>query len=168
MNNIKLCEIISKKLNDATNILDIGCGDGFLVSCLAKKLNRKIIGLDNSIEGFTKAHNHCEKFDVCNLIGCIKGNAHKMKMFGNDEFDAVILIYALHHMDNPEIVLREANRVLKPAGRVVMVEYVVRKRRSKCHKFAKEEVDKMMRNAGFRESVIQKLEEDIILVTSKK
>jgi hypothetical protein len=29
MNDIKLCEIMSRELNGVESILDIGCGDGF-------------------------------------------------------------------------------------------------------------------------------------------
>ncbi len=168
MNDAKVCEIISKKLNGVNNLLDIGCGDGFLVSCLAKKLNSKIVGLDILTEGFVKAHNQCKKFDVCNLIECIRGDAHNMKMFKDNEFDAVTLVYALHHMNNLNVVLKETKRVLKSGGKIVLVEYIVRKRRSKCHKFVEEEVSKIMRNAEFRNTTIQKLEDDIILITSKK
>ncbi len=168
MNDINLCEIISRKLNGMNNLLDIGCGDGFLVSCLARKLNSRIVGLDISTEGFVKAHNQCKKFDVCDLIECIKGDAHNMKTFKNNEFDAVTLVYALHHMNNLNVVLKETKRVLKPDGRVVIVENIVKKRRSKCHKFTKGEVNKMMETARFRNTLIQKLEEDVILVISKK
>ncbi len=101
--------------------------DGFLVSCLAKKLNSKIVGLDISTAGFVKAHNQCKKFDGYNLIECISGDAHNMKMFKNNEFDAVILVYALHHMNNPNVVLKKIKRVIKPDGRVVIVEYIVKK-----------------------------------------
>ncbi|MFQ6108477.1 MAG: class I SAM-dependent methyltransferase [Candidatus Aminicenantales bacterium] len=73
-------------------------------ACLAKKLNRKIIGLDISPEGFAKAHRKCKRFDVCYLIECIKGDAHHMGMFKCNKFDAAILLYSLHHMDNPEPV----------------------------------------------------------------
>ncbi|MEW6455216.1 MAG: class I SAM-dependent methyltransferase [Acidobacteriota bacterium] len=167
MNDKKLCEIISRKLNGVVNILDIGCGDGFLVSCLAKKLNRKIVGLDISTEGFTKAHDRCKKFDVCNLIECIKGDARNMKIFKNSEFDGITLVYTLHHMNKPEIVLKEAKRVLKPDGRVIIVEYIIKKRKSKCHKFVKEQIHNLIENLGFRDTIIQKLEEDLILITSK-
>ena len=153
MNDLTLCEIISRKLNGVDNILDIGCGDGFLVSCLAKKLNKKILGLDTSTEGFTE---------------CIGGDAHNMKMFKNNEFDAVTLVYALHHMDDPYMVLKEAKRVLKLDGKILIAEYIVRKRGSKCYKFVRGEINKMMENSGFRDTIIQKLEEDFILVTSKK
>lgn len=80
MNNTKLCEIISRQINVVDILLDIGCGEGFLVSCLAKKLNKKIIGLDISPEGFAKAHSKCKRFDVCHLIECIKGDAHNKGM----------------------------------------------------------------------------------------
>ena len=168
MNELKLCEIIAKKLKGADNLLDIGCGDGFLVSCLAKKLNRKVIGFDISTEVFVKAHTQCKKFDVCNLIECVKGDAHNMKIFKNNEFDALTLVYTLHHMDNFNIVLKEAMRVLKQNGRLVMIEYIIKKRKTKCHKFVSEEVNKMMANAGFRDTNIRKLDKDLIMVTSKK
>lgn len=168
MNDENLCEIISRKLDGVNDLLDIGCGDGFLVCCLANKLRRKIIGLDIATKGFAKAHDYCKKFDVCKLIECVRGDAHDIRIFENSRFDAVTLIYTLHHMSNPKNALKEAKRVLKSDGRVVVVEYVVRKRRSKCHKFAKEELNKLMEDAGFKESAIQELADDIILVTSRK
>lgn len=168
MNNTNLCEIISKQLSGVDSILDIGCGEGFFVSCLAKKLNKKIIGLDISPEGFTKAHRKCKRFDVCHLIECINGDAHNMGMFKNGMFDSAILFYSLHHMDNPKIVLKEAYRVLKPNGKIVIVEFIIRKRKSICHKFVKIGVSEMMEHAGFKDLNIQKLEEDIILALGKK
>ena len=60
------------------------------------------MGLDKATEGFNKAHIYCKKFDVSNLIECIKGDAHYMRMFKNNEFDAVTLIFALHHMNNSQ------------------------------------------------------------------
>ncbi|VVB95355.1 Ubiquinone/menaquinone biosynthesis C-methyltransferase UbiE [uncultured archaeon] len=89
-------------------------------------------------------------------------------MFKDGEFDAITLLYALHHTSNPEIVIGEVKRILKPDGRIVMVEYIVRKRKSKCHKFVKEEVNKMLENAEFRDIIIQKLEEDLILSIGRK
>jgi ubiquinone/menaquinone biosynthesis C-methylase UbiE len=168
MKHRKLCEIVSRKLEGIDALLDIGCGDGFLVRCLARRLNKRIIGLDISAEGFAKAYGQCKKFGVCHLIECVKGDAHDMKMFKNNEFDASILVYSLHHMDSPEIVLREARRVLKPGGKIVIVDYVIRKRRSKCHQFVSREIKETMRSAGFRDVSIQKLDQDLVLVTSRK
>jgi cyclopropane fatty-acyl-phospholipid synthase-like methyltransferase len=75
MNDIKLCEIVSKKLRNTDKLLDVGCGEGFIVNCLAKKLNRKIVGLDVSVAGFTKAYNRCKKFEVCDLVECCRISA---------------------------------------------------------------------------------------------
>lgn len=78
------------------------------------------------------------------------------------------LIYSLHHVDNPEIVLKEAYRVLKPNGKIFIVEFIIKKRKSICHKFVTMGVNEMMENAGYRELLIQKLEQDIILAKGKK
>lgn len=118
-----------------------------------KDLVRHIVGVKNLMR---------------DLNECVKGDAHNMKMFKNSEFNAVTLSYSLHHMDDPNVVLQEAKRVLKPDGKIIIVEYIIRKRRSKCHRFTRKEVSKMLENAGFKNIVIQKLEVDLILVISKK
>lgn len=42
--------------------------------------------------------------------------------FADDSFDNIILFDVLHHIPGPHRFFREAERVLKPGGRVVMVE----------------------------------------------
>jgi SAM-dependent methyltransferase len=42
--------------------------------------------------------------------------------FGNDRFSNVILFDVLHHLECPLIFLAEAERVLTPGGRVIMIE----------------------------------------------
>ncbi len=168
MDQARLCEIVSRKFEGANKLVDIGCGDGYLVSCLAKKLGRKIVGLDTALEGFVRAHNQCRRFGVCDLIECVKGDAHDMKMFGSNEFDAVLLAYSLHHMAHPDAVLKEAKRILRPKGKIVVVEYVVRKNRSKCHRFVKKEINDMMKSSGFRNTFTRELEEALVLAEAEK
>jgi SAM-dependent methyltransferase len=42
--------------------------------------------------------------------------------FGNDKFSNVILFDVLHHLECPLIFLAEAERVLTPGGRIIMIE----------------------------------------------
>jgi len=71
-------------------------------------------------------------------------------------------------MDNPEIALKEVYRVLKPNGKILIVEFIIRKRKSICHRFVTKGVNELMDNAGYGNLNIHKLEEDIVLARGKK
>jgi len=89
MEDLTICKEIHEKINDSDSVLDVGCGEGYLVNCLAKKLNRKVIGFDVSDKGFDKSHNRCREFGTCNLIQCVKGNAHKVNKYFKHKFDVI-------------------------------------------------------------------------------
>ena len=40
----------------------------------------------------------------------------------DEEFDAAITIWVLEHVQKPEMILSEINRVLKPGGRILLHE----------------------------------------------
>ena len=46
MKDYIICNSIYEKMGNVEKVLDIGCGGGYLVNCLAKKLNRKVTGFD--------------------------------------------------------------------------------------------------------------------------
>lgn len=80
-------------------VLDVGCGEGKLVNLLAKKTEKKIIGIDISESGFDKAEKKAFKDGVPHLIACMKCDAHQIgECFGSERFEAVTLVYALHHL----------------------------------------------------------------------
>ncbi len=78
MKDYIICNSVYEKIGNVDKVLDIGCGDGYIVNCLARKLNRKVIGFDISNEGFAKSHEKCKQFNTCSLIECVKGDAHKI------------------------------------------------------------------------------------------
>ncbi len=51
----------------------------------------------------------------------VVGDAHDLPLDDNS-FDNIVLFDVLHHLDCPLIFFAEANRVLKPSGRIIMVE----------------------------------------------
>lgn len=77
----------------------------------SKQIKKKNHRLDIATKGFSKAYDYCKKFDVCKLIECIRGDAHDIRIFENGRFDAVTLIYTLHHMSNPKNVLEGVNAI---------------------------------------------------------
>lgn len=85
-------------------ILDVGCGIGFVSQLYP---NFDIVGIDISDE-------------------MLKRNPHKWQKasaesipFPDNHFDFVVCRSLLHHLDKPEIGLKEMYRVLKPGGKWV-------------------------------------------------
>jgi len=109
-------EHLNKFAKDGDNILDIGCGNGRLLSLFE---NKKIhyTGIDSSeklIEIAKKNHSEEQKF--------INANALDLP-FQNETFDTIFSIAVLHHVPSKkfrELFVTEANRVLKPKGTLVL------------------------------------------------
>lgn len=94
-------------------LIDVGCGGGILSESLA--LNQAhVTGIDlapQSIE-IAKLHLHESNLDInyecVNLID--KANSHK------EEFDIVTCMEMLEHVPNPELIIENCAKLLKPNG----------------------------------------------------
>lgn len=96
-------------------ILDLGCGNGRLVD-LFEGQTADYIGIDNS-ENLIKAAR--EKYPGKNFIVYNGLNIP----FNDGYFDIIFCIAVLHHIPSKQMrigFLKEANRVLKPGGRLIL------------------------------------------------
>lgn len=86
------------------SVLDIGCGDGFLLKkLLEKNKNIKALGLDISPVAVEKAKE--------NGVECVLSDITEKLPFGDNSFESVFLLDVLEHLFQPEPVLQEAVRV---------------------------------------------------------
>ena len=112
-------------------VLDIGCGHGLLLIGAAKRLSGgKATGIDlwqkqdqagNSREATTQ---NVRLEGVTDRVELVDGDARKLP-FGNDSFDVIVSSWALHNIysrDERAAAVREAARVLKPGGRIVIID----------------------------------------------
>jgi len=107
-----------KYIKENDKVLDLGCGNGRLYQILKEKQGR-YVGLDLSEEliKITK-----EKYPEAEFL---VGDMKKLP-FGADNFDIIFCIAAFHHLKTAEErlqSLREMKRVLKPGGKIILVNW---------------------------------------------
>lgn len=99
-------------------ILDIGCADGVFTKVVLDKSNAEnVIGIDVLEESIDWAKKHWRKekrmeFEVA--------DGHKLN-FKSSSFDTATALEVLEHVAEPEKVLREIYRILKPGGYAVFL-----------------------------------------------
>ena len=91
-------------------VLDIGCGGGFLSNYLASAGHR-VTGLDASSDALAIAR----RYDDTGSVRYEQGDALLLP-YPAASFDAVCAMDFLEHVENPDRVIAEAARVLKPGG----------------------------------------------------
>jgi 2-polyprenyl-6-hydroxyphenyl methylase/3-demethylubiquinone-9 3-methyltransferase len=95
----------------ALNVLDIGCGAGFLARRLAAQGHR-VHGLDSSRGSLmvSKRAGNPEK-----PVRYFQGDALRLP-FADGAFDVACSMDFLEHVEDPAAAIREAGRALKPGG----------------------------------------------------
>ncbi len=102
------------------DILDIGTGTGRLLDVLAPRAERAI-GLDLSREMLALARANLDRAGHKNC-SVRQGDLYALP-FGADSFDAVTIHQVLHFLEDPGRAIAEAARVLRPGGRLIIVDF---------------------------------------------
>jgi len=103
----KVVEILSKESRG--RVLDVGCGDGHL-SWQLKKEGFNVIACDLDERRF-KYTNKIE-FKRCDL--------NEELPFPENSFDYVLFLEVIEHLYNPNFVIEQISRVLKPSGVLIL------------------------------------------------
>ena len=114
-------------------VLDVGCGRGLLLVGAAQRLiDGMAIGVDRwargavSGNGREAALRNAELAGVADLVEVCDGDARKLP-FPDATFDVALSNFVLHELDTPAEraqMLSEITRVLKPGGRVALVDLI--------------------------------------------
>jgi ArsR family transcriptional regulator len=101
------------------DVADIGCGDGYL-TLEAARWARSVIGIDRSDEVLERARALAARRRVTN-VQWKKGDLQRLPL-RDRSIDVALVSQALRHAADPDQALEEAVRVLKPGGRVLVLE----------------------------------------------
>jgi ubiquinone/menaquinone biosynthesis C-methylase UbiE/DNA-binding MarR family transcriptional regulator len=104
-------------LDDTWSLGDLGCGTGQLTQTLAPFVAR-VIAVDASTEMLEAARERVR--DLPNVE--LRAGALEQLPVADGELDAAAIVLVLHHVPDPSRALAEAARVLRPGGRLLIVD----------------------------------------------
>src|SRR5262249_13074796 len=133
-------------------LLDLGTGTGRMLEVLAPQIQRGL-GLDLSLDMLALART---RLDRAALRHCSvrQGDIYDLAL-PKDSFDAVVIHQVLHFLDDGARAIQEAARVLRPSGRLLVIDFAPHEleflRDEHAHRrlgFAPETVTQWMAAAG--------------------
>ena len=104
----------------AGRVLEVGVGTG--ISLPQYRRDHRITGIDLSPEMLAKARERVRKEGLDNVEDIIEMDAGAMS-FDDASFDVVVAMYVLTVVPDPQIVMRELERVCRPGGEVIIVNH---------------------------------------------
>ncbi len=115
-------ETILKTLGERriASLLDLGTGTGRMLELLAP-LYERAVGIDASSSMLAVARANLDAAGVANAQIRL-GDIYNLPL-PRDAFDLVTIHQVLHYLDDPERALDEAARVLRPGGRMLIVDF---------------------------------------------
>jgi ArsR family transcriptional regulator len=102
------------------SLLDLGTGTGRLLELFAP-LYARAIGVDASPAMLAVARANLDRAGLTNAQVRLGDIQHLP--FGRNSFDVVTIHQVLHYLDEPERAIAEAARVLRPGGRLLIVDF---------------------------------------------
>ena len=134
-------------------LLDTGTGTGRMAELFAMRADH-IVALDKSLAMLRVARAKLQHLPP-GQVELMQGDFAELP-FADESFDTVLFHQVLHFAQTPATVLAEAARVIRPGGRIAIVDFAAHQREELRERhaharlgFADEQMDDLLRTAGF-------------------
>ncbi len=101
-------------------VADIGCGEGDLTLLLAR-FAKRVVAVDLSAQMLRVVQERSIEAGVARRVTVERGDLEKLPL-EPDSMDAAFVSQVLHHAARPGKALEEATRILKPGGRLILLD----------------------------------------------
>jgi len=108
-------QVVIDRVRIASQILEIGAGDGCLTASLAES-GVNVTGIEVDGTAVRLASRALQGRDNCAIA---RADCYKLP-FSPEKFDVAVMADVIEHLDEPETALAEAARVLKPDGVLIV------------------------------------------------
>jgi ArsR family transcriptional regulator len=134
-------------------VADLGCGEGYL-SIEAARWATRVIAIDQSADVLAHGRAMAARRRVKNITWK-RGDLERVPL-RNASVDVALFSQALHHASHPGRALAEAHRILRPGGRVLLLElrehgegWVRSKLGDRWLGFGDDQLKSLLEDAGF-------------------
>ena len=110
------------QIKPSDDVLDVACGTGDLTFAFARANPRAITGLDFTEPMLEVARVKSVRWRRGIKPTFVQGDAMSLP-FENNSFDAVSIAFGIRNVADPAQALREFHRVLRPGGRLLILEF---------------------------------------------
>jgi tocopherol O-methyltransferase len=114
------------EIREGENILDAGCGIGGSSIWLAKEKNCFVTGISLNENQINKARALAGKFGVTEKV-LFEKKDYATTFYPPGSFDVVWAIESVCYADDKSDFIKEASRVLKPGGRLIIADFFKKK-----------------------------------------
>ncbi len=108
--------------SDADSVLDIGCGNGYVLKLLAQRYNCAFTGIDPSGSILSEAARRCREFVRTGRMTFLRRDVNAMP-FADNAFSIAYTINTVYFWEDLHRAMTEIRRVLKPDGLFVNALY---------------------------------------------
>jgi len=111
------------KKSNPRHLLDVATGTADVAITVAKKMDvKKVVGLDIAIEMLEIGRKKVSKQNLDSIVELISGDAENLP-FEDNTFDAITVAFGVRNFEHLDKGLAEMRRVLKPQGKLVVLEF---------------------------------------------
>jgi ubiquinone/menaquinone biosynthesis C-methylase UbiE len=145
---------------------EAGAGEGFFTIPLAKRVGEdgKIYANDIDEDDLEELSEEAEDEELKNIeivVGEIEDPLFPVK-----DLDMIIMVYVLHHLDEPVAFLDNLKKYFKPGAPLVLIERNTHEERTHAHSFMRrEDIFEAMEDSDYKlERILTFLEKDTIYI----